>query len=206
MQQTGADGLRLDSPRLVETSWISDLRSRVKTEIEPLRARHVFVVGDTFTGDPAVMNSLVNPDTLLDGQFEYPLRAQVVTNVLLRQGSMSELEARITADENTFSGGLSTFVGNHVVPRSIHFAEDVPLWTSAWADGRRRSAAVPRFVLGAGREGLVPLRGAALRRGRGRGPPEACCCHDGAATGPAQAYILVVGAGRLCDGRPGSSL
>ncbi len=140
MQQTGADGLRLDSPRLVETSWISDLRSRVKTQIEPLRARHVFVVGDTFTGDPAVMNSLVNPDTLLDGQFEYPLRAQLVTNVLLRQGSMSDLEARMTADESTFSGGLmSTFVGNHVVPRSIHFAEDVPLWTSAWADGKDRS-------------------------------------------------------------------
>ena len=140
LQQTGADGLRLDSPRFVETSWITDLRSRVKSDIEPLTGRHVFVVGDTFTGDPAVMNTLVNPDSMLDGQFEYPLRAQLVTSVLLRQGSMSELEARMTADENTFSGGLmSTMVGNHVMPRSIHFAEDVPLWSSAWADGKDRS-------------------------------------------------------------------
>jgi glycosidase len=31
---------------------------------------------------------------------------------------------------------MSTFVGNHDVPRSIHFAEDSPRWNDPWAGGK----------------------------------------------------------------------
>jgi len=34
---------------------------------------------------------------------------------------------------------MSTFLGNHDVPRSIHFAEDAPLWSDAWTDGKDRN-------------------------------------------------------------------
>ena len=34
---------------------------------------------------------------------------------------------------------MSTFIGNHDVPRSIHFAEDQPLWSDPWADGKDRN-------------------------------------------------------------------
>jgi glycosidase len=34
---------------------------------------------------------------------------------------------------------MSTFIGNHDVPRSIHFAQDSPLWTDPWANGRDRN-------------------------------------------------------------------
>ena len=34
------------------------------------------------------------------------------------------------------AGIMSTFIGNHDVPRSIHFAQDTPLWNDAWADGK----------------------------------------------------------------------
>ena len=34
---------------------------------------------------------------------------------------------------------MSTFIGNHDVPRTIHFAEDTPLWGDVWADGKDRN-------------------------------------------------------------------
>jgi glycosidase len=140
LQQTQADGLRLDAVKHIETSWLTDLRARVKTDIEPTTKHHVYMVGETFTGDTGLINSFINPSTMLDGQFEFPLRVQLVTNILLRQGSMSDLEGKLKADESIFANGLmSTFIGNHDVPRSIHFAEDSPIWSDPWAGGKDKN-------------------------------------------------------------------
>jgi glycosidase len=140
LQQTGADGYRLDAVKHIETSWITDLRSRVKTDIEPTTMHHVYMVGETFTGDANLIETFIDPNTMLDGQFDFPLRVQLVSNVLMRQGSMSDLEGLMKKDDGIFSNALmSTFMGNHDVPRSIHFAADQPLWGDPWADGKDKN-------------------------------------------------------------------
>jgi glycosidase len=34
---------------------------------------------------------------------------------------------------------MSTFIGNHDIPRAIHLAEDVPLWDNQWTDGKDKA-------------------------------------------------------------------
>jgi len=63
-----------------------------------------------------------------------------VQNVIMRQGKMSDLITFM--DSNTSFYGvsvMSTFLGNHDVPRSVHFAEDAPLWADVWANGKDRN-------------------------------------------------------------------
>jgi glycosidase len=42
-------------------------------------------------------------------------------------------------DDYYGSGVMSTFIGNHDIPRAIHLAEDKPLWDNQWADGKDRA-------------------------------------------------------------------
>src|SRR5690606_39828641 len=77
-----------------------------------------------------------------DGQFDFPLRMQMAYNVLMRKGSMTELADFFDANNNYYNGGasvMSTFIGNHDIPRAIHLAEDTPLWDNQWADGKDRA-------------------------------------------------------------------
>jgi glycosidase len=137
IQQTNIDGLRLDAVKHIEDQWLRDLRSRVTAEIEPEKGEHFYMVGETFTGDRNTIAYYVNPATMLDGQFDFPLRAQVVASMLMRQRPMSDLRAFMDGYDNAYGAGImSTFIGNHDVPRSIHFAQDTPLWDSEWHDGK----------------------------------------------------------------------
>jgi glycosidase len=79
----------------------------------------------------------VNPATKLDGQFDFPLRLNIVQSILMRQTRMSDLAAFM--DSNTDYYGtdavMSTFVGNHDLPRSIHIGDDTPLWSDPYNNG-----------------------------------------------------------------------
>ena len=112
-------------------------------------------------------------------------------HVLMRQGKMNDLVSFM--DTNTSFYGtsvMSTFLGNHDVPRTIHFAEDTPVWTrrvgqrqgsqlveSAGAADQRQRLRAPRARLR--RPVDQPRRAAHLlrrrdrpgRRGRSRQPP-----------------------------------
>ena len=136
----GFDGFRLDAVKHIETVWLTDLRAQLLTQVEATSKQHVYLVGETFTGDRNVIKSFISPCTMLDGQFDFPLRAQLVQNVLMRQGKMSDLITFM--DSNTSFYGpsvMSTFLGNHDVPRSVHFADDTPLWSDVWANGKDRN-------------------------------------------------------------------
>jgi glycosidase len=141
LQQTGADGYRLDAVKHIETTWLTDLRARVKTDIEPTTMHHVYMVGETFTGDQGLIKSFINPDTMLDGQFDFPMRLNLLQSVLLKQNKMSDLRNFMDANDSFYPSGtiMSTFIGNHDVPRAIHFAQDQPLWSDPWADGKDRN-------------------------------------------------------------------
>jgi len=138
--QQSVDGFRLDAVKHIEDQWLLDLRTRVESEVESVTGEHFYMVGETFTGDRSLIGYYVNPYTMLDGQFDFPLRAAIVSKILQRQGTMQELVNELDMSDSVFAGGImSTFVGNHDVPRSIHFAEDQPLWSDPWAGGKELS-------------------------------------------------------------------
>jgi glycosidase len=140
IQTYGFDGFRLDAVKQIEPVWLTDLRTALLTKVEATTKQHVYLVGETFTGDQNLIKSFINPCTELDGQFDFPLRAQLVQNVIMRQGVMHDLVAFM--DNNTSFYGtsvMSTFLGNHDVPRTIHFGEDTPVWSDVWANGKDRN-------------------------------------------------------------------
>jgi glycosidase len=139
-KNTGADGFRLDAVKHIEDAWITDLRARVKTDIEATTKEHFYMVGETFTGDQNLIKYYVDPVNKLDGQFDFPLRQRLLTSVLMRSTPMTDLEGFMNGNDGFYGSGImSTFFGNHDVPRSIHFAEDAPLWGDPWSDGKDRN-------------------------------------------------------------------
>jgi glycosidase len=134
IKDTGIDGFRLDAVKHIETVWISDLRTRVANEIEPESREHFYMVGETFeSGNRDVIKSYVDP-TLLDGQFDFPLRGVVVETLLRRGGSMFDLDGFLASNDSFYGAGvMSTFLGNHDILRTIQTALDQP-W-DLWSDG-----------------------------------------------------------------------
>jgi glycosidase len=137
-KRAGLDGFRLDAVKHIETSWLTDLRARLDGEVEWDQV--FYLVGETFEGDRDVIKSYVDPETMLDGQFDFPLRANVLRTILRRQGSMSDLANFLASNDTYYGPGavMSTFLGNHDVPRVVHIAEDNPQWDE-WAGGKERA-------------------------------------------------------------------
>jgi glycosidase len=140
IELTGIDGFRLDAVKHIEDAWITDLRARVTAEIEPVSGQHFYMVGETFTGDRGTIGYYVNPSTMLDGQFDFPLRGAIISSLMTRTATMHDLDGFIIDNESYYGGGImSTFIGNHDVPRSIHFAQDNPIWYDSWSGGKDKA-------------------------------------------------------------------
>lgn len=139
IQDTGVDGFRLDAVKHIADDWLFDMRARVQSDIEPVTQEHFYMVGETFTGDKATIKYYVRPD-MLDGQFDFPLRMQLAYSVLMRGGAMGDLAGFLDDNDDYYGNGvMSTFIGNHDIPRAIHLAEDVPVWDNQWADGKDKA-------------------------------------------------------------------
>lgn len=136
VQQTGVDGFRLDAVKHIENSWMWDLRDALSTQVESVTGKHFYTVGETFSysqndilKDPVTGNLFVDPAKALTGQFDFPIRLQVTEKVLRREGSMADLDGFLDGNDGYYGAGvMSTFIGNHDLPRVIHQAEDVPKW------------------------------------------------------------------------------
>ena len=137
-KRIGIDGFRLDAVKHIETSWLTDLRARISAEVA--WDQRFYMVGETFDGSRDLIKSYVNPDTMLDGQFDFPLRGQILSTLLRRDGSMGDLSSFLGSNDGFYGAGsvMSTFIGNHDVPRAVHLAEDTPLWGS-WDGGKERA-------------------------------------------------------------------
>jgi len=74
---------------------------------------------------------------MLDGQFDFPLRGQVLATLLHRNGAMSDLANLVTSNDTYYGTGavMSTFLGNHDVPRAIEHALDTPMF-DPWDGGK----------------------------------------------------------------------
>jgi glycosidase len=148
-KRLGLDGFRLDAVKHIETEWLTDLRARLAGEAtwdQPF-----YLVGETFEGDRNVIKQYVNPTTMLDGQFDFPLRANALRVLLRRDGSMFDLAGFLDSNDDYYGAGavMSTFLGNHDVPRAIHIGEDSPQF-GEWDGGKDRAwANQPQLPAGA---------------------------------------------------------
>ncbi len=131
-EQTGADGFRLDAVKHIEDDWLLDLRTRAEVDLDQYAedgelTQRFYMVGETFTGNASDIAYYVRED-MLDGQFDFPLRTEIVDKVLMRQGSMSDLAGFMDGNDSFYWSGavMSTFIGNHDLPRVVHYAEDSP--------------------------------------------------------------------------------
>lgn len=134
-KRIGVDGFRLDAVKHIETSWLTDVRARLDAEVA--FDQRFYMVGETFDGDRGIIKSYVDPSTMLDGQFDFPLRGQVLSTILRRDGQMSDLVGFLDTNDGYYGDGavMSTFLGNHDVPRTIHIALDSPMFDS-WDGGK----------------------------------------------------------------------
>ena len=136
------DGFRLDAIKQVETSWLTQTRSQIQSQViakQPIPQRF-YMVGETFDYDNRdYIKSFVDPTSKLDGQFDFPLRKRLVESTIMREYTgMNDLASYM--DSNLYYYGvnavMSTFIGNHDLPRVIHLGEDTPRWSDQAADGK----------------------------------------------------------------------
>jgi glycosidase len=131
-KEYGIDGFRLDAIKHVEDSWLADLRRRLTAEVVPLQSppQRFYLVGETFSYNPSEIKYYVDPAAKLDGQFDFPLRLQIVKSVLMRSSGMDSLASFMRDNDNAYGSRavMSPFVGNHDLGRVIHMAEDTPAW------------------------------------------------------------------------------
>ena len=139
IQDAGVDGYRLDAVKHIEQSWLTDLRQRINSDVLQAGQRF-YLVGETFDGERDVLKQYIDPATKLDGQFDFPLRAQMAKVLLMRQGSFTDLDTFLASNEGYYGATavMGTFLGNHDLPRAIHLAEDTPQF-SEWDTGKSRA-------------------------------------------------------------------
>jgi glycosidase len=141
--QYGIDGLRLDAIKHVDEQWLLATRSAITAEIVPQRPNApLYLVGETVDGNIANIAKYVDPATKLDGQFDFPTRAQIVAAVLRRSGQMLDLATFMDQHADAYVPGsvMSTMLGTHDMMRVIHHAENVPVGTGEWDDGKGTTA------------------------------------------------------------------
>ena len=135
LDQTGADGFRLDAVKHIDVSWLSAIRSRAASDIQSKTGKYVYMVGETYTGERDLIKKYVSPG-MLDGQFDFPLREKILRSVLIKSDKMSDLKGFMDGNDNYYGSSaiMSTFIGNHDGPRVINFATDTP-WDDPWYGG-----------------------------------------------------------------------
>jgi glycosidase len=159
IQSYGNDAFRLDAIKQVDPSWLSSLRPQTTTYESQVAdggsPQRFYMVGETYDfDDMAYIRSFIDPSTALDGQFDFPLRYRIVDAVLLRDtapmlepaipdndpwvfnqpGGMAGLASFMDYNDTFYPSDavMSTFIGNHDLPRSIHYAEQtLPSWLGA---------------------------------------------------------------------------
>jgi glycosidase len=154
VQNNGNDAFRLDAIKQVDPSWLNALRPAITSQIlaSEMPQQRFYMVGETYDfQNRALIASLINPATMLDGQFDFPLRIRLIEVLLMRS-----TQNNLTPDDLSWSRNappgmtglsqfmdsndtfyptdavMSTFIGNHDLPRSIHYAEQtLPGWLSS---------------------------------------------------------------------------
>lgn len=145
VKNTGIDGFRLDAIKHVDTSWLTQLRSSIETQVVAGQTipQRFYMVGETYDFENrGFIKSFVDPSTKLDGQFDFPLRKRITEAVIMRQYTgMNDLATYMDTNESYYGSTavMSTFIGNHDLPRIIHLAQDPSVWSGQGDDGKNLS-------------------------------------------------------------------
>jgi glycosidase len=151
------DAYRLDAIKQVNPAWLGDLRPGITSQIIGAETpkQRFYMVGETYDfQNRGLIRSMINSQTGLDGQFDFPLRIRLIEVMLMRS-----TQNNLTPDDTNWSRNaapgmkglsdfmdsndtfypsdavMSTFIGNHDIGRSIHYAEDTPLWSNPADNG-----------------------------------------------------------------------
>ncbi len=113
IQQSGVDGLRVDTAKHVPKWFLKDFDSAVNT----------FTIGEIFNGDPAYVADYTN---YLDAALDFPMY-YTIRDVFAKDGSMNLIKDRYTQDYRYKNANLNgTFIDNHDVKRFLNEASGKP--------------------------------------------------------------------------------
>ncbi len=119
------DGYRLDAIKHVPLQWLLDLRAALNAEVPEPAGDRFYLVGETFAyDDPGLIKRYVEPETMLDGQFDFPYKARLCEALFTPGGRLSDFAGWL-ANNDGFYGPqaiMTTWIGNHDIPRAIHYA------------------------------------------------------------------------------------
>ncbi len=126
----GIDGYRLDAIKHVPLSWLTDLRTRLNEEFEAPAGDRFYLVGETFDYfDRDLLKQFVEPETMLDGQFDFPFKRELCEAVFNPGGNLEGFKGFMDGNDGYYDASaasaaiMTTWIGNHDIPRAIHFAD-----------------------------------------------------------------------------------
>jgi len=121
----GIDGYRLDAIKHVPMDWLTELRSSLTAAFPNPTGGRFYLVGETYAyDDQGLIASFIDPTTKLDGQFDFPLRKRVCDTVFAGNMDFNALFGWMDGNDSFYSSSavMTTWIGNHDIPRAIHFA------------------------------------------------------------------------------------
>ena len=125
----GIDGYRIDAVKHVPQVWLTDLRAGLDAALPDPAGDRFYLVGETFDyDDRAFLKSFIDPDTKLDGQFDFPFKLRLCQAVFGTKGLadfaswMDGNDAFYDVEGASKRSIMTTWIGNHDVPRAVHFA------------------------------------------------------------------------------------
>ena len=119
------DGLRLDAVKHIPTSWMTDLRDRLDEAVPTPAGNRFYLVGETFDYfNRETLRSFVDPEEMLDGQFDFPFKRELCQALFRPEGSLEGFRTWMDGNDSFYGPGalMTTWIGNHDIPRAIHFA------------------------------------------------------------------------------------
>lgn len=133
VKRVGFDGIRADAIKHVDGSWLTELRTRLDSEVHATQSprQRFYMVGETYDfGNQGYLRSFIDPGTKLDGQFDFPLRRILLQATVRGAEPMSNLKGFMDGNDSFYGADaiMSTWIGNHDLGRIIHQAERPPRW------------------------------------------------------------------------------
>jgi glycosidase len=123
------DGLRLDAVKHIPTEWLTELRQGLKEAFPNPAGDRFYLVGEVFDYfNKDGLKKFVDPQTMLDGQFDFPFKKTACEALFRPDGDIGYLDYWLSSNDRYYDRGLYnkslmvTWIGNHDIPRAIHFA------------------------------------------------------------------------------------
>lgn len=128
-KEFGVDGYRLDAIKHVPFEWLYEFRQRMNEQIDDPKGNRFYLVGETFEYfNRDLLKSYVDSKSMLDGQFDFPLRRELCEAMFRPSGDLNGFSAWLNDNDGFYDRGVTNpslmvnWVGNHDIPRAIHYA------------------------------------------------------------------------------------